>query len=171
MAKKVIVEEYNPAWPQEFQRIKDMLESILRDTILGIEHVGSTSVPGLAAKPVIDINVVMAGYHMFGQIKARLKEAGFVHEGDLGIEGREAFARTFQDEFMGYHLYVCPQEGEALKRQIMFRDYLRGNPAARDQYGALKKALAQEHTWDVDTYCNKKRDFVLSILEQTLKSQ
>lgn len=90
-AKRVEVLVYEPMWALEFAAIRDRLQSALAGSIEGIEHVGSTSVPGLAAKPIIDIDVVIGESQGFGPIIAKLEELGYLHEGDKGITGRESF--------------------------------------------------------------------------------
>ncbi|WP_237163348.1 GrpB family protein [Paenibacillus sp. BIHB 4019] len=141
--KVVEVVPYDPVWKDQFQLIKDMIEGYIGELILGIEHVGSTSVEGLPAKPIIDLDVVVEDYSVLQAIVERLAKEGFEHQGNLGIEGREAFKRAFPDNFMKYHLYVCPKDGKGYLEHIAFRDYLRSNEAARREYGSLKDKLAE----------------------------
>ena len=124
-ARRIEVVPDDPAWIAEFQKLRAMLMGFIGDLVLDIEHVGSTSVAGLAAKPIIDIDVVMESYDVFPAIVERLAREGFEHVGDLGIAGREAFKRTFEDGFMAYHLYVCPKDGKEYRQHIALRDYLR----------------------------------------------
>ena len=88
--KKVEVLLYNKSWPIEFEKIKAELASAFADCIIAIEHVGSTSVAGLAAKPIIDIDIVIEDYNRFEEIKAKLAQLGYIHQGDLGITDRHA---------------------------------------------------------------------------------
>lgn len=168
--RRVEVHPYNPAWKTAFLELQAMLHGILDDFAISIEHVGSTSVEGLAAKPIIDIDVVMESYAVFPAIVERLAAAGFEHRGDLGIEGREAFKRNFEDGFMAYHLYVCPKDGEELRRHLALRNYLRTHPDARDAYGALKMANAEKFRYDIDGYIEAKGPFIRGILEKALYS-
>jgi GrpB-like predicted nucleotidyltransferase (UPF0157 family) len=168
--KIVVIEPYNKAWKLEFEKIKDMLNSYIGDLVLSIEHVGSTSVEGLSAKPIIDIDVVMDSYEDFPEIKKRLEEAGYHHEGNLGIEEREAFSYA-ENNFMAYHLYVCPKNGKGYLEHIALRDYLRINRDAREDYTALKVKLAKEYRYDSNTYCERKTKFIQKILNNTLYSK
>jgi GrpB-like predicted nucleotidyltransferase (UPF0157 family) len=136
------------------------------DIITGVEHVGSTAVEGLASKPIIDIDVVIDSYDIFPAVKARLSEIGFEHEENLGVEGREAFKRTFIDDFMPYHIYVCPKDGKGHLEHIAFRDYLRGHPEAVESYGELKVKLAEQFRTDITAYVNAKHKFVQKILKK-----
>lgn len=161
--KNVIVVSYDPRWAQEFSKLKAHLETALKGRIMSIEHVGSTSVEWLPAKPILDVDVVMRSYDDFPGIKSSLENLGYWHEGDLGIKGREAFAYSEQSEFMTHHLYVCPQDSSELKRHLAFRDYLRTHPADRDKYGDVKRKAALMYPTDIDGYLEKKGPVVEAI--------
>ena len=88
---KVVVLPYDEAWKSAFEKIKDEIEEVIGDLIIGIEHIGSTSVEGMFAKPCIDIDVIIEDYSVFHAVVSRLKTIGYIHEGDLGIKNREAF--------------------------------------------------------------------------------
>ena len=105
--RKVIVLPYDEAWKTAFEAIKAEIESALGESILGIEHVGSTSVEGMSAKPCIDLDVIIKDDSMLDAVIERLAEIGYIHEGDLGIKGREAFKYTDKPHLMTHHLYVC----------------------------------------------------------------
>ncbi|MBY3621856.1 GrpB family protein [Acinetobacter sp. CUI P1] len=172
MAQKTKVVEvvpYDPEWKVEFNRIRDQLLSYVGDLILTIEHVGSTSIEGLAAKPIIDLDLVMDSYDVLPQIIERLQLHGYEHQGNLGIEGREAFKRRQADKFMKYHLYVCPKDGKGYLEHIAFRDYLRSNASARQAYAEVKQRLAVQYRYDIDAYCEGKTAFVTSILSKAMK--
>lgn len=149
---KVIVEPYNENWKTAFDVIRQELEEAIGDLVIGIEHVGSTSVEGLSAKPCIDIDVVIRDYTVFDEVVRRLAAIGYIHEGDLGIKDREAFRYTDKPHLMQHHLYVCPQASEELHRHITFRDYLRSHPEAVQKYGAVKAQAAQLFPDDIDQY-------------------
>ena len=92
MARKhVVVESYNPEWKTDFLKIKEELDIVLKNLVLSIEHVGSTSVEGLSAKPIIDIDVVIEDRSLLGKVIIALNTIGYTHEGNQGIKGREAF--------------------------------------------------------------------------------
>lgn len=143
---------------------------------MSIEHVGSTSVPGLAAKPIIDLDVVIESNAQLPEAIESLAQLGYVHEGDLGIAGREAFARQGQDVprdgtgrmWPNHHLYVCAQDSEELTRHLTFRDYLWKNPNAVLAYTKLKRQLAQQFPHDIESYIQGKRTFIDEIVEHAL---
>ena len=121
---KVIVLPYDAAWKC--------------DLIIGIEHVGSTSVEGMSAKPCIDIDVIIKDYSVFDYVVSRLEADGYIHEGNLGITDREAFKYSDKPHLQTHHLYVCPQYSAELHRHITFRDFLRSNADAVKQYSSVK---------------------------------
>lgn len=150
--KKVIVLPYDASWKTAFNDIRRELEAALGDLAVSIEHVGSTSVEGLSAKPIIDIDVVIRDYSVFDAVVRKLASAGYVHEGDLGIKDREAFKYTHKPHLQKHHLYVCPQDSAELRRHITFRDFLRSNPDAVQEYSAVKETAARLYPEDIDGY-------------------
>ena len=98
---KVTVVPYDKAWQSDFEAIKREIEAIV-----GIEHVGSTSVAGMSAKPCIDLDVIIRDYTVFAAVVEKLKSIGYIHEGDLGIKGREAFRYSNKPHLQTHHLYV-----------------------------------------------------------------
>jgi len=153
---KVIVLPYDEAWKVDFEKIKSELESVVGDLITGIEHVGSTSVEGLSAKPCIDIDVIIKDYSVFNLIVSRLALIGYIHEGDLGIKDREAFKYTDKPHLQKHHLYVCPEHSRELSRHIAFRDFLRSDPEAVKKYSSVKETAARLFPDDIDKYIEYK---------------
>jgi GrpB-like predicted nucleotidyltransferase (UPF0157 family) len=169
--KVTLVEKYNPEWPKWFEEIKTFLGEKLAKACLRIEHAGSTSIPGMIAKPIIDINIVIKP-ETWEQVKTFLEERGYHHEGDLGIKDREAF--KFYDEALkkslpDHHMYVTPEHSEELKRQIAFRDYHKTHPADRERLGALKWSLAEKFDNDKYPYMNGKDVMVKEITRKALE--
>ena len=154
--KRVAVVPYDEAWKSAFEKIKNEIESVIGDMILGIEHVGSTSVIGLSAKPCIDIDVIIKDYSVFDEIVRKLGASGYIHEGDLGIKDREAFKYLNKPHLMLHHLYVCPQYSEELHRHITFRDFLRNNAEAVEKYSLVKKTAAELFPDDIEKYIEYK---------------
>ena len=107
--KKVIVVPYNDQWPIKFEKIKTEVFATLGKLAVSIEHVRSTSVEGLWAKPIIDIDVIISDNEFLPQVIDKLENIGYQYEGNLGIEGREAFRYDNKPGFMLHHLYACPE--------------------------------------------------------------
>lgn len=161
----VDVSPYSPQWPVAFGSVAADLAKALADTdSVQIEHVGSTSVPGLAAKPILDIDVVVDVDDLVAAV-GTLNAAGYVHRGDLGVIGREAFHAP--DDSPMRHVYVCERGGLAVRNHLAVRDELKRNAALRDEYGAVKVALAADPDMDIDTYIARKSDALQKVLVQS----
>lgn len=167
--KKVVVLPYDDKWKEEYTRIKTELLSALGDSILAIEHIGSTSVEGLAAKPVIDIDVMIKDYNVFETVKKRLSDIGYRHEGDLGVKDRQAFKYNNKPHLMKHNLYVCPEYSEELNRHLAFRNYLRNHPEDRDWYGSVKMLAAKRYPDDIDRYMIAKSPCAVEIINRSTK--
>ena len=159
----VTVLPYDAAWKGEFEKIKAEAERALGALAVSVEHVGSTSVEGLCAKPCIDLDVVIKDSGALDAVIERLSRAGYYHEGDLGIKGREAFGYTDKPNLMRHHLYVCPADSAELHRHLTFRDYLRANPQAAEAYGRVKTEAARLYPDDIDGYIAHKSPFIEEI--------
>jgi GrpB-like predicted nucleotidyltransferase (UPF0157 family) len=164
MAGRVVVVPYDPEWPARFERLRRLLTEVLGALAQRIEHVGSTAVPGLMAKPIIDLDVVIGSRALLPAAYARLASVGYVDEGDLGVADREAFRAP--DGLPAHHLYVCPADSRALREHLLFRDYLRSHPEAAQAYGILKRRLAALHGADRQAYTAGKTAFVQAILQR-----
>ena len=160
--RTITVVPYQETWPSAFEKIKDELLPVLGEDLISIEHVGSTSVPGLWAKPIIDLNVVIENDRL-SQVIEKLASIHYIHEGDLGIAGREAFRYTGKPHLMEHHLYVCPKDCAELKRQIAFRDYLRSNPLDCEEYSRIKVEMARKFPHDIKRYIQGKEPVMMEI--------
>lgn len=129
---------------------------------IDIQHVGSTSVPGLCAKPIIDIDIIVADRAKLASVATALQDISYRHLGDLGIPGREAFKAD--DHAITHHLYACLADSPALKNHLTLRDHLRSHPTDREAYGALKRELARKFPHDIDSYIAGKTAFIEGIL-------
>jgi len=168
----IIIEEYTPDWPIAFDQLQAIYRSYLGSYVVGIEHVGSTSVEGLPAKPVLDIDLIIEDSHMLPPVITVLEGLGYRHEGDLGIPGREAFRRTSAQTPLNGHpwpahnLYVCLAGSLSLKNHLAFRNYLRSHPDKAKAYAELKRRLAAAHPHDIDAYVEGKTAFITGILKE-----
>ena len=153
---------YDPRWPALFAAEAARLRAALGPGLpMALEHMGSTAVPGLAAKPVLDM---LGGYPAgadVGAYVAALVRAGYVHRGEQGIPGREFFRRG---EPRAWHLHLAVQDGAFWREHLAFRDALRAHPAWRDAYEALKRDLAHRHAHDRASYTEAKGAFVRAVL-------
>lgn len=175
MKKRIVVLPYDPGWANSFNRFKKVFEENAGKCLMDIQHVGSTSVPGLAAKPIIDIDLIVEDRENMQRLITALEKLGYRHVGDQGITGREAFKRDNpyvpntgdRTIWPDHHLYACIKGAPALLNHLSVRDYLRRHAEAAQAYGALKKSLAEKYPYDIDAYVEKKTAFLIGILEKT----
>jgi GrpB-like predicted nucleotidyltransferase (UPF0157 family) len=160
--RAIVVVDYDARWPEVFDELRSQIWPAVNDIALAVEHVGSTSVPGLAGKPIVDITVVVRTEADVPLAIERLGTLGYVHRGNLGVEGREAF--TSPDGLPTHHLYLCPRDSLGLANHLAVRNYLRTHPETAHQYGELKKRLAREFPHDIDRYIDGKTNLILEIL-------
>ena len=136
----MVVEKYNPNWVNQFRVLKEFLAKNTTEYI-SIEHVGSTSIPGMNAKPIIDIDIIVEDAAQFLRLKDELEKIGYVHEGDRGIPGREAFDHEKVSVGIDHHLYVCVKDNAELLRHLKFRDKLRSSPELVNEYNKIKEEI------------------------------
>lgn len=172
----MLIRKYNPNWIKDFNDIKKVITEALINLHVPIKHVGSTSIPNLAAKPIIDIDIIFNAPKDFEAVKKGLEKIGYYHNGNQGIPNREVFKRGKTEtkheilDAITHHLYVCKSDSEALQRHILFRDYLLVNEEARIQYQNLKYVLAEEAHQDRKKYAalksEKAQPFIDAIIEK-----
>jgi GrpB-like predicted nucleotidyltransferase (UPF0157 family) len=166
LPEPVVICDYDPAWPQRYEALRGPVAEALGDLAAQIDHVGSTSVSGLAAKPTIDIVIRLRSADDLPTAIERLARLGYAHEGDFGVVGREAFATPPGYGPHDHHLYVCAPDWGGYADQIVFRDYLRAHPHVAAAYAQLKRALADQHRNNRTAYTDGKAEFVRSVLRQ-----
>jgi GrpB-like predicted nucleotidyltransferase (UPF0157 family) len=179
MPLPIIVVEYDPAWPVSFEQLRQVYAWHLGELVRAVEHVGSTSVPGLAAKPVLDIDLVLRAPGDLPEVIRRLGTLGYTHNGDQGIAGREAFKR--EDEgvpwdgsgrtWMQHHLYAVAADSREFQRHLVFRQALRNDPGLAAAYADLKRDLALRYRDDREAYTESKSEFIEAVLRQAQESR
>jgi GrpB-like predicted nucleotidyltransferase (UPF0157 family)/predicted kinase len=160
----IVIKDYDADWPLHFEEIAQPVRDATADLGSTVEHIGSTSVPGLAAKPVIDIDVAVASPNDVPTAIERLRSLGYLYQGDKGIKGREAF--MWPSGARPHHLYVVVQGNESHRKHIAFRNYLRDHPEVARDYAALKTRLAEQHGDDRLGYTDAKTEFVSRALRE-----
>ena len=161
----VEVVDYQPSWPRRFFELREAYAEALNAAGVryrSIEHVGSTSVPGLAAKPVIDVDVIVQASDTDAAIAA-LAALGFVPRGELGVAERFAFFTP--ERFAPTNTYVVVEGSLSLRNHLAVRNMLRADAALRREYDDLKRAAAQTAS-DIDEYIELKSDVLGRILER-----
>ena len=171
--REIIIEDHSPEWALTYQKLQSIYIEHLGGLIMDIQHVGSTSVPGLAAKPVIDIDLIIEDHSALKPVTDILAKLGYEYMGDLGIKDRQAFKRTSSRtpddssmrDWPTHNLYVCINGSIALRNHLALRDFLRTNSQKAKEYGELKKRLVAANPFDIDLYIKNKTPFILEILK------
>ncbi|KKI86683.1 GrpB family protein [Shouchella clausii] len=155
--------EYDPEWPNQFDREASRIRSVLGNKVLQLEHVGSTSIPGLCAKPIIDILLVVIDSADETTYVPDLEKAGYT----LRIREPEWFEhRLFKGPDTDINLHVFSEGASEVTRMLRFRDWLRSNNADRDKYASVKRHLAQRQWRHVQHYADAKSGIVQEIMER-----
>jgi len=157
----VVIVDYDPAWPALFRELAERLRATLGETALRIDHIGSTAVPGLAAKPIIDVQVSVASFEPLDAIRAPLEALGWVYRGD-----NPDLAKRYFREAPGTrrtHIHLRRAGSWAEQHALLFRDYLRSHPEDAARYAAVKRALARQHGDDRHAYTEAKGNIIWEI--------
>lgn len=169
MADPIVIREYDASWVGRFEAELEKLAEALQPHAVQIEHVGSTSVPGLAAKPIVDIAITLRTLIVIPDVRIRLTALDYRYRGEEGIPGRHYFTKPIHPPGRANRLaqlHVTEAGSAEFENHVRFRDYLRTHPAARDEYAALKRRLAEEVRDDIAAYIAGKTAFVKRCLEE-----
>lgn len=162
MPQHIVVVDYDPLWPLLFRKEADAISRILGDNLVLIHHIGSTSVPFLAAKPIIDIMPVVKDLSGVDAVSGEFVKLGYEYLGEFGIKGRRYLRKGGQERTHQIHIFQMEDDTNIL-RHLAFRDYLRSHRDVAMEYAALKKDLAARFPYDIDGYCDGKDAFVKRI--------
>jgi len=171
---KDLIKAYDPEWKQSFDDIKMVLISALKEqsTSIDIEHVGSTAIPGMVAKPILDIDIIIREKALLSIVTAHLQDLGYINRGEQGIPGRFAFRQSSEyvpltnpkSKWQSHHLYVCFNDSLALKNHLLIRDALLNDNQLVASYSKLKLDLANEKGMTREEYTIRKTTFILELL-------
>lgn len=167
-----LIQPHNPNWKIEFENLKRILTAELHGFKIDIQHIGSTCIPGLHAKPILDIDLIINDKTQLGEIAEKLESVGYISRGEQGIPGRFAFrqssARTpstgISINWQEHHLYVCFSDSLALKNHIIFRDVLLQDKILTETYAQLKIKLTNEKGMTRENYMKQKTNFIINVL-------
>lgn len=164
----VTVVEHNPAWKSAFLSEADHIRDILGNELINVFHIGSTSVEGLKAKPIIDIMPVVNAIDRLDAYTGRFEELGYEALGEFGMPGRRYFRKGGDHRTHQIHAFQIDNLCD-IERHLAVRDYLRAHPAVRREYGLLKSRLAERFPTDIESYSDGKADFVMAMEKESLK--
>jgi len=157
----IVIVPYDPAWPKVYKREKEILTEALGSLVLSIHHIGSTAVPGLAAKPIVDILAGVPTLLPPSAYEERLRPCGYVFQFHDHEEGRLFFRKGMPRT---HHLHIMEQDSKGFRHHLFFRDFLRLNPDAANEYAELKRRLAQRFREDRPAYVSGKAEWIRHIL-------
>ncbi|MEP0985412.1 GrpB family protein [Ekhidna sp.] len=174
--KKNLISDYQEKWAEDYLLIKNILVDTNSSVSIQIEHIGSTAIAGMKAKPIIDINLVYTSEQEFETIKMNLESLGYYHNGDQGIVGREVFKRNPDSnhnilDSITHHLFVCHVQNEELKKHLLFRDSLMQNKALAQEYEDLKLRLAEKANQDKKIYSMLKEKEASAFIQECIKKE
>jgi len=162
------VVDYNQNWISDYQKEEHSIRSILQEELVKSFHIGSTSVSGLKAKPIIDILLVVNDIHKLDSFSKQFQEFGYEVMGEFGITGRRYFRKGGDHRTHQIHAFQYSKI-EEIERHLAFRDYLREHPEVCRQYGELKSQLAKEYPNDIEGYGDGKDNFVKNVEKDAIK--
>lgn len=159
----VLIAPYDSLWPLEFEAEAARLERACDELPIRLEHVGSTAVPGLAAKPIVDILAGVPSRALRAPYIAALVQLGYEHKGNFGIPGRDYFRRGSP---RSHHVHMVSWSSAFWRNHLLFRDYLRAHDDVAREYAALKRELAAAFVDDRRRYSDEKGPFIASVLRR-----
>lgn len=154
----VIVVDYDPHWPKKFELEASHLQTILMGTLVKVHHIGSTSVPGLMAKPIIDLMLEVSDLVSLDTKNASMQDLGYEVMGAYGILGRRYYRKGGDHRTHQIHAFATGDPN--IRRHLAFRDYLKAHQPIAQEYGQLKWDLAQRCNHDIEKYCDGKDPFI-----------
>ena len=163
----VALVDTDPEWERLYHAVATDISAALGDAVDQVEHVGSTAVPGLPAKPIVDIAVVLTEGTNIGDVVSALENAGFIHCGDKGDEGGVLFVFENRPEHRLAHIHVHAPGDHQWDQYLRFRDRLLAEPSLRAAYAQLKKRLAGELSMNRGAYTAAKAKFITEVLDRT----
>ncbi|MDO8559126.1 MAG: GrpB family protein [bacterium] len=162
--KTVKLFPYNPEWAKIFKEEKMVLRSVLGRDAIDIQHFGSTAIPGLPAKPIIDILIAVPNLKVAGKFKRILKKLGYEYKGDAGVSGRLFFAKGSKTKTT-HHLHFVRINSPSWKDNLLFRNYLQKHKKVARKYADLKRELAKKFPTDRGSYSSGKEKFIESVIK------
>lgn len=168
---RIIVAAYDPLWPPEFERAASETVAALGTTLISIHHIGSTSIPGMHAKPVIDMLAVVADLNGLDERSAELEKLGYEVMGEFGIPGRRYFRRDDPTGRRTHQIHAFAEGSPHIRRHLAFRDFMRVHPKYANQYSELKQRLAGAYPNDMEAYMDGKDAFIKQMEERALQWQ
>jgi GrpB-like predicted nucleotidyltransferase (UPF0157 family) len=165
MRRTIEVVPHNPRWAELFRAEVEQLTAIFGDEVVAAHHVGSTAIPGIVAKPIIDVLLEVRDIDKIDAFNREMVAQGYIPKGSFGISGRRFFIKG-SETHRTHHLHVFEQGHPAVGRHLAFRDYLRTHPDEARAYDELKRQLARRFPHNIDAYMAGKDDLIKAIIRR-----
>ena len=158
--QQVRVIPQNVDWKRQFHSEADQIAAVLGDVVMAVHHIGSTSIPGIVAKPIIDILLEVTDLERLDRRSHMLERLGYEGLGEYGIVGRRYFRKNNSSGIRTHHVHAFQTDNIGIERHLAFRDYMIAHPADAERYGELKQRLASQHPNDIEAYMDGKDDYI-----------
>lgn len=168
MAQHIQVIPYRSEWEEQYKRESSLISNILGDELIEIHHIGSTAVPGLQAKPIIDIMPIVKELSHIDRLYSQFETIGYECLGEFGMSYRRYFRKGGDERTHQIHIFE-ESNIKDINRHLAVRDYLRSHTKVAAEYGRLKTELAKRYPYDIDSYCSGKEDFVKNMEKEALQ--
>ncbi|WP_315120250.1 GrpB family protein [uncultured Clostridium sp.] len=152
---------HDPKWKEEYLRESKIIHNIMKEEIIQIHHIGSTAIPGIEAKPIIDILIEVKDINNVDKYNNEMESLGYIPKGEYRIKGRRFLLKGLYNRT--HHIHIFQSGNSEIHRHINFRDYLVAHPKEANQYSELKNELAKKFKYDIEAYCNGKDAFIKEI--------
>ena len=162
MGRIIEVVPYDPEWEIKFRMEADFLKKVFADELLEVYHIGSTAVPGILAKPIIDLLPVVRDIDKVEQFNPQLEQQGYITKGEFGIPGRRYFVKGSEEKHL-FHIHIFQKGSPEITRHLLFREYMRAHPLEAEEYSRLKEELARKYHRDGQAYTQAKSGFIRKI--------
>jgi GrpB-like predicted nucleotidyltransferase (UPF0157 family) len=166
--RNIVIVPYDPRWPEMFRQEADAISAVFGPELISIHHIGSTSIPGMSAKPIIDIMPVMRNIESVDSFDAAMIELGYDPKGENGIPSRRHFVKG-GDVDRTHHIHAYEPDNPQVARHLDFRDYLIAYPDEAEKYASLKIELARQYPHDIIGYMMGKDAFIKDIIRKAYK--
>ena len=168
---KVEVVPHNPQWKQEFNNESQKIQEVLADNVVIIHHIGSTAIPDIYAKPVIDFLIEVKNIELISQQTAAMEKLGYEALGEFGLVGRRYFRKENPLGIRTHHVHIYQINSLEIKRHLAFRDYMVAHPQDAEKYSQLKQELAKKYPNDIESYMDGKNEFVKKMEQKAMQWQ
>ena len=165
---EVVVEQHNPGWAGKFDRESKLVARALDPTVIAIHHIGSTAIPSIYAKPIIDMLVEVTSLDEVDLRNEAMDSLGHEAMGEFGIAGRRYFRKDSEAGIREYQVHVFMAGSTEIERHIAFRDFMQAHPQVAKRYSDLKRQLADDHRQDIEKYMDGKDTFIKEMERKAL---